>query len=170
MIMLYDFINTHKEGTKDAIFSATYLIASVFLLLVALLPKLFRLTFQKHINLLLFECFLISGGIIYYWSKALLFITLAHAVLAGAIVLFWIYLAQRRGGEKVMVSAKEILVPALLGNRKIQWPELTNVVKKDDLLTIDFKNNKIVQIEISKMEGDEVEFNRFCQRQLAAQN
>jgi hypothetical protein len=170
MIMLYDFINTHKEGIKDAIFSATYLIASVFLLIVALFSKQFRLTFQKHINLLLFECFLISGGIIYYWSKALLFITLAHTVLAGAIVLFWIYLVQRKGGEKVVVSAKEIFVPALFGNRKIQWPELTNVVKKDDLLTFDFKNNKIIQIEISKMEGDEIEFNRFCQRQLAAQN
>ena len=170
MIMLYDFINTKKETPKDAIFSAIYIIASIFLLLVALFSKQFRMTFQKHINLLLFECLLISGGIIYYWSRALLFITLAHTMLAGAIVLFWIYLVQRKSGEKIIISPKEILVPALFGSRKIQWIELTNVVKKDDLLTFDFKNNKLMQIEVSKMEGDEKEFNRFCQRQLAAQN
>jgi hypothetical protein len=170
MIMLYDFINTKKDSTKDAIFSATYLIASLFLLIVALFTKQLRLNFQKHTNLLLFECLLISGGIIYYWTKSLLFITLAHMVLAGAIVLFWIYLVQRKGGEKIIVSAKEIFVPALFGSKKILWPELSNVVKKDDLLTFDFKNNRIIQVEISRMEGEEVEFNRFCQRQLAAQN
>jgi len=170
LIMLYDFINTSKERPRDYIFSVTYLIAAIFLIITAVFSKKLRLDFQKHLSLLLFGCLLISGGIIYYWAKALLFITIAHAFLAGAILLFWIYLNQKKSGEKIIVSFENIILPAFLGTRIIEWKELSNVVKKDDLLTLDFKNNKLMQAEISKAEGSEEEFNRFCQRQLAAQN
>jgi hypothetical protein len=168
--MLYDFINTNKEQNRDAIFSVVYFIAAIFLIIAAIFSKALRLDFQKHLSLLLFECLLISGGIVYYWAMGLLFITIAHAFLAGAILLFWIYLAQKRGGEKIVVSFKHIVLPAFIGSRIIEWKELNNVVKKDDLLTLDFKTNKLLQVEISKAEGQEEEFNRFCQRQLAVQN
>jgi hypothetical protein len=67
---------------------------------------------------------------------------------------------------KVIVSGKEIAFPSF-PEKKIQWNELQNVVIKDELLTIDFKNNKIIQQEI---EGDddfnEKKFNDFCRVQL----
>ena len=168
--MLYDFINTNKEQNRDAIFSVVYLIAAVFLIIAAIFSKKLKLDFQKHLSLLLFECLLISGGIVYYWAKELLFITIAHAFLAGAILLFWIYLVQKKSGEKIVVSFHHIVLPSFIGSRIIQWKELNNVVKKDDLLTLDFKNNKMIQVEVSQPEGKEEDFNRFCQRQLAAQN
>jgi hypothetical protein len=170
LIMLYDFINTSIEQTRDSIFSVTYLIAAIFLVIVAVFSKPFRIDFQKHLSLLLFECLLISGGIVYYWAKSLLFITVAHAFLAGAILLFWIYLVQKRSGEKIVVSYQHIVLPAFIGTRIIEWKALANIVKKDELLTLDFKNNKIIQVEISQSEGSEEEFNRFCQQQLASQN
>ena len=42
------------------------------------------------------------------------------------------------------------------------------MILKDDLLTIDFKNNKIIQQLIEKTEHpvDEKEFNDFCSKQL----
>ena len=82
--MLYDFINTNKVQNRDAIFSVVYLIAAIFLIIAAIFAKKLRLDFQKHLSLLLFECLVISGGIVYYWAKGLLFITIAHAFLAGA--------------------------------------------------------------------------------------
>jgi hypothetical protein len=170
LIMLYDFINTGKEHPRDAIFSMVYLIAAIFLIIMAIFSKQLKLDFQKHLSLLLFECLLISVGIVYYWGKALLFITIAHAFLAGAILLFWIYLVQKKSGEKIVVSFKNIVLPSFIGTRIIEWKELSNVVKKDDLLTLDFKNNKLLQVEISQAESKEEDFNKFCQRQLAAQN
>jgi hypothetical protein len=49
------------------------------------------------------------------------------------------------------------------------WLELQNVVLKDGMLTIDFKNNRIFQSEILAEESNvrnETEFNEFCRLQL----
>lgn len=51
------------------------------------------------------------------------------------------------------------------------WNSLQNIVLKDGLITIDFKNNKIIQSEILAKESNiynEAEFNEFCRSQLAA--
>jgi len=52
--------------------------------------------------------------------------------------------------------------------RKVLWMELTNVILKDGILTIDFKNNRILQAEIGNTEPEviEKEFNDFCRQQL----
>ncbi|MBS1745165.1 MAG: hypothetical protein JST21_03230 [Bacteroidetes bacterium] len=48
------------------------------------------------------------------------------------------------------------------------WDDVRNVVLKDDIITIDFTNNKIIQREIEPAEltEEENEFNEFCNRQL----
>lgn len=67
-------------------------------------------------------------------------------------------------------------------SRKIKWMELNNCLVKDGLLTIDFKNNKLIQQELDTRKGisrqdqhgpssetyvsNEQEFNDFCRQQL----
>jgi hypothetical protein len=52
--------------------------------------------------------------------------------------------------------------------RSYTWADFTNVVLKDNLLTMDFKNNRLFQRETIAEEGDteEDEFNEYCQEQL----
>lgn len=57
-------------------------------------------------------------------------------------------------------------------NRKIAWAELNNVVLRDDLLTIDLKNNSIIQVEVDDEDDEEYEvgedeFNSYCRTQLS---
>jgi len=49
------------------------------------------------------------------------------------------------------------------------WEEVKNIIIKDNVLTIDLKNNKIIQREIEPAEltEDETEFNEFCRQQMA---
>ena len=49
------------------------------------------------------------------------------------------------------------------------WQQLNNVMLKDGLLTIDRKDNHVLQAEIMNSEWDvnEKEFNEFCRRQLS---
>jgi hypothetical protein len=67
----------------------------------------------------------------------------------------------------VTVNEAEILYPSF-PKKKIVWNELNNLIIKDGLLTIDFKNNKVIQQYISETSADvnEKEFNQFCQQQL----
>lgn len=52
--------------------------------------------------------------------------------------------------------------------KKIAWNSLTNIILKDGWLTIDFKNNRIIQQQVdeSVCNIDEKIFNDFCIRQL----
>jgi phosphoglycerol transferase MdoB-like AlkP superfamily enzyme len=167
LIFLFDLSHTHEDEKKDWIFSATYLIAGIFLLSAGIFNKKILTSLSKHLALLLFEFMLIISGAIYYWSKGASLVAVSHALLAGAIVLFWIYLKKREGGEKIIISQASIILPGLSGDRIVVWNELSNVIKKHDLLTLDFKNNKLLQVQIINADHiDEEEFNEFCQQQL----
>lgn len=86
------------------------------------------------------------------------------ALLSLVLVLF--YLAAQRE-LNIIVSSSEIIYPSL-PRRKIQWDELNNLILKDGLLTIDFKNDAIIQYypEQKMNLPGEKEFNEFCKERL----
>jgi hypothetical protein len=67
----------------------------------------------------------------------------------------------------VSITESQMIYPSF-PKRKILWHELNNLMLKDGLLTIDFKNNKIIQQDITESLSaiDEKEFNDFCKQQL----
>ena len=67
----------------------------------------------------------------------------------------------------VDITDKRINVPYIL-QKTVDWNEVNNVILKDGLLTIDFKNNKLFQQLILNSDEDinEKEFNDFCRQQL----
>jgi hypothetical protein len=66
---------------------------------------------------------------------------------------------------------KQIVFNSLL-KRRYTWNDFNNVILKDNLLTLDFKNNKVFQKETIDDEGeaDEDEFNEFCRLCLEGRN
>lgn len=72
-------------------------------------------------------------------------------------------LAHRK--PEVRISKNSIFLPSII-KKEVSWKELNNVILKDDLLTIDFKNNKLFQHLIinSPIEIDEKRFNTFCHK------
>ncbi|MDQ6889356.1 MAG: hypothetical protein M3Z56_03630 [Bacteroidota bacterium] len=51
------------------------------------------------------------------------------------------------------------------------WDLFTNVMIKDKILTLDLKNNKLMQLEIENEEGiNEFRFNQFAREQIDSQN
>ncbi|HMZ45407.1 MAG TPA: hypothetical protein PKG56_06910 [Chitinophagaceae bacterium] len=64
----------------------------------------------------------------------------------------------------VTINEKEVEIKNVFSNN-YQWSSFQNVILKDKLLTLDFKNNKILQVEILNKTTleQEKEFNEFCQ-------
>ena len=83
-----------------------------------------------------------------------------------AFLLFFLYKLSKRPLKVRFLPAK-IIYPSF-PERTIQWEELSNVILKDGLLTIDLRNNKIIQqlIEETGPPVNEKEFNEFCRQQL----
>jgi hypothetical protein len=55
--------------------------------------------------------------------------------------------------------------------KKYEWTEIDNIVLNGGILTIDFKNNKLLQLETDDEEDDEYdvedeEFNNYCRKHL----
>jgi hypothetical protein len=66
-------------------------------------------------------------------------------------------------------STTHIVVNGLLP-KKIKWQELSQVMLKDNLLTLDFHTNRIWQKEVideADPDAGEDEFNTFCQHQIS---
>jgi hypothetical protein len=74
--------------------------------------------------------------------------------------------------RKLIVSfSEELIIYPSFPKKKMKWDDLSNVVLKDGLLTIDHKNNKLIQQEIDStmQKTDEGKFNEFCRQQLRRQ-
>lgn len=63
---------------------------------------------------------------------------------------------------------KEEIVFNSFPQKKYLWEDVANAILKDNILTIDLKNNKLIQKEIDAeiSEADEKDFNEFCKKQL----
>ena len=55
--------------------------------------------------------------------------------------------------------------------KKYNWTEIAQIICKDDILTIDLKDNKLLQLNIEKNFAERFdvnEFNKFCRLQKDA--
>jgi hypothetical protein len=157
LLNLFGFIYLLNK-TEDAFNKTFYIIFTVvtaFYILFVLFERFSRKFFNGKLHCTIFLWTAIGWARSDYWWISLILIAF----------LFLDILAHRK--LKIAVSEKMIEYPSFPG-RQIEWNELSNLILKDGLLTIDFKNNKILQQPIlnSDPEIDEEEFNRFCQKQL----
>lgn len=95
-----------------------------------------------------------------------------HNILIGIFyVLAALLEKQVKFPAEIGIDSEGVLLNTL-PKKSFLWKEIRNVVIKDNLLTIDFKNNKLLQKEISEdVPYDmEKEFNGFCKGQLDKTN
>lgn len=78
------------------------------------------------------------------------------------------YLAENSARHKTFFISKQQVKTSNFFSKTYQWIDLQNVVLKDGLLTLDFKTNKLLQVNISSEINpvQEQEFNDFCQHCL----
>ncbi len=127
---------------------------SAALLLVIFLFRFIskRETFENDRISLSFSIVIISWIVLqYYWA-------------AG--VIFFLFLFQDISRRKLIVLFFDdrIVYPSF-PKRTIMWEELNNVMIKDGWLTIDLKNNKVFQNEITSP-ASEIDFNEYCSTKL----
>jgi hypothetical protein len=88
--------------------------------------------------------------------------------ISAIYILAGILEKQAKFPQEVAFDESEMVINSF-PKKRYDWSDLTNVVLKDGILTIDFKNNKLVQKEIQSGSNarDEREFNEFCMNMLA---
>lgn len=96
--------------------------------------------------------------------------------IPGGRIIFCIYIVAALLEKPVKTSPevafdKDEIVFNSFPKKVYLWSDVNNVVLKDGLLTIDFKNNKLIQKPVSEdvTIADEQDFNEFCIKMLTSE-
>lgn len=110
-----------------------------------------------------------------YYSKALLIAGLVWTKMPYfewlVIVFAFLALLEYQAKRPVEVGfAEDHIVLNRLFKKKIGWSEIDNVVLRDGWLTVDFKNNRLLQKEIDtgESEASDEEFNEWVRKRQMA--
>ena len=113
-----------------------------------------------------------QGGIPYY-RLGLLFASWGWFLMPNVLIISGIYLIGALFERQVKFPYEIAFDPAgivinTFPKKHIPWQAIQNALIKDDVITIDFKNNKIIQKDINEPVSDAVtnEFNSFCAQQI----
>lgn len=183
--MDYDYVVTLKKSSDRQID-----IISIFLCFVSVLAFVFEQFRDSKFNYAgsLFAM-IIAGGVLFNLFfvktertvryKNLLFLAGVYWImmpyLSWVSILFF-FLAfleyQAKHPLEVGFTKDEIVINTLI-KRKFSWSSFNQIMLKEGLLTLDFKNNKVFQKETlddEEPDADEEEFNDYCRKQLLKAN
>lgn len=108
-----------------------------------------------------------------YWllGSALLWLAMPYAQWLFFVFLVLTFLEyQAKYPLEIGFSPDKIVINNIL-RKSFPWSAFNNILLKDGLLTLDFKNNRLLQRQLDEDEdgdADEEEFNDYCRQMLNA--
>lgn len=147
----------------------------VFFMVVGLLSVLFPFLIRRMRNfsgansmMRLLQVFVCFSGCLYFLSHVQPFIGVLQLLIGlGLAYIGWV---EHNIFKPVYINMDitGITIPTTFSARVVAWNQLNNVILRNDLLTVDFKNNKVLQLEIlDNIPGiKEDEINGFCRNRL----
>lgn len=125
-------------------------------------PLIFYIFFKKGRETNIFQ--MIFG----FFLASILWMLIGFYLMGFLLLIFAVagLLALRK--LKVEFDNQLISYPSF-PRKKIEWNEVSNLILRDNILTIDLKNNKLIQHTLNENENeglDETAFNTFVQQQL----
>jgi hypothetical protein len=133
--------------------------ASLLLFLASFFLKtlLWRLKINRWLILLTASLLVYFGtGSIYY----------ATIPLAYGGLLLWL-----DKKPEVVVDEKEVILKRLFRDRAYPWSAFSNIIFKDGILTLDFTDNRLIQLEADTLADfpGETAFNEFCKKHITGE-
>jgi heme/copper-type cytochrome/quinol oxidase subunit 4 len=180
---VYDYVVVLKNNNKSIIERTGWQLSFLSILPISMMIYQNPTSIMQYILLFAVASLMISLYFDKKKNKKVQFLSLLLCIgvgliaLSGNMLLGILYIiagiSERFLSANVEIgfSVNEI-VKKELTSKSYQWNELNNVVIKDDLLTMDFKNNTLFQAYTDDEEDDEYdveddEFNEYCKRQLS---
>ncbi|MEY2595211.1 MAG: hypothetical protein RI965_483 [Bacteroidota bacterium] len=179
---VYDYVVVLKNNNKSIIEKTGWMLSIMSILPMSILIFQHPDGILQYILLFAVLSLLTSLYIDKKKKKKLQFLSLLICIgvgliaISGNILLGMLYVVAGIS-EKFLSANIEIgfsanqIVKKGLTSKAFRWNELNNVMIKDDLLTMDFKNNTLFQAytddeEDEEYEVEDEEFNNYCRRIL----
>lgn len=118
----------------------------------------------------LFAQFRLNCSLLLCTAAVIIFIATRSVPFAAMLLVFGLSIKKLEIQPIINVHTEGVNIKKLFGNPIHSWSEFNNIVLKDNLLTLDFKNNKLLQLAIIENDTsvDENIFNTFCSELIHA--
>jgi len=178
------FTFTLKDSTQKAFNTFFWFLYFLHLVIAAVIITNTNDPFQKKCAIVTFTFLLLAATLFYLFKNKFklftyqlaMFVAMVTfwiiqsawlpAVICGVIIAFVLKVLTIKSTAKF--TATDIIMIKSIFKKTYSWSEIDNVVLKDGLLSVDLKNNHLVQMEVTKESDDinEADFNKFCTQQL----
>jgi len=182
--MVYDYVVTLKNERKKYVDFISILICILSFLFF--IKAFINAGFKDFIYLVAAILIAIIAGyniytsyrypsITKYYSRALMIAGLAWLVvpvtalkwLSVPIIILSLVEKFSKANLEIGFDNNSVVINTIF-KKRYSWSDFTNIVLKDNILTLDFQNNKVIQQETIDEPGDadEEEFNAWCREKL----
>jgi len=154
MAFAFLLINDEKRIGQNLALLFAIVISGFYLFLVVINIILKKITPEIYHRVVFWLCATVWIKEGFWWLSILIFIFVLFEILSHRKLI-------------IIVTDNKIILPSLF-QKQVKWEDLNNFILKDELLTLDFKNNKLLQhlIQNEEEKVDEKEFNDFCKSRL----
>ena len=179
---VYDYVVVLKNNNKSVIEKTGWMLSLMSLLPIIIMIYQAPGSFLSYLLLLVVAMLMVSLYMDKRKKKRIQFLSLLICIGIGLIsvsgnLLLGILYVIAGISERFLSSNIEIgfsdqqIVRKGITTKTYAWNELNNVMIKDDLLTIGFKNNTLLQAYTDDQEDEEYdvedeEFNEYCRKRL----
>lgn len=148
LLFLFNVIGAYKMKEPNWLIVALFMIMSLASITFPFMMRRIRKFGEANSLLRTLQAFTLLSGSLYFLSHM-------QPVVGGTLFLAGLGMAYIGYAEYrilqpafVRIDENGITLPTLFSTRHIRWNEMNNVVLRNDLFTLDFRNNKLLQLEV----------------------
>ena len=168
ILFLFNVIGVYKMENPNWVMAALFIVMGSASLLFPFMLRRVRKITETNSVLRMLQAFTLLSGCLFFLSHMQPLI--GFTMLLAGLGVAYIGYAEYRILQPAYISMDTtgISLPTVFGQRRHGWNEMKNVILRNDLLTLDFKNNKILQLEVLDEFGpvEAAEMNAFFQSRI----
>lgn len=168
ILFLFNVIGVYKMEDPNWLMALLFIALGTASLAFPFMMRKMRKMSETNSILRLLQVFTLFSGSLFFLSHMQPIIG-GTLLLAGLGVAYTAY-AEYRIMQPAYAEIGEtgITLPTVFGTKAFRWNEMNNVVLRNDLLTLDFRNNKVLQLDVldEYSPAQTAEINAFFQSRL----
>jgi hypothetical protein len=168
ILFLFNAIGAYHEPQPNYAMVGFFMVLGLISVVLPFVLRRFRNFAQVNAMARVFQAFACFSGSLYFLSHSKP--DIAALLLAVGIGVAYVGYAEYKIMQPAFakLDMTGITLPSTFGEKMFPWADLQNAVVRNDLFTVDFKNNKILQLEIidDQPASQQEEINGYCQSRL----
>lgn len=168
ILFLFNVIGVYKMEDPNWLMALLFIALGTASLAFPFMMRKMRKMSETNSVLRLLQVFTLFSGSLFFLSHM-------QPIIGGTLLLAGLGVAYTAYAEyRIMqpsyaeIGETGITLPTVFGTRAFRWNEMNNVVLRNDLLTLDFRSNKVLQLDVldEYSPAQTAEINAFFQSKL----